>query len=150
MIEASRPRALEQLGIVAADLLAYGPTVWLSITGYGRQAPARDWVAFGDDAAVAGGLVVWDETGPCFCADAVADPLTGLVATLATLDALRHGRTVLLDVAMAVVASEFSGPTLAAPPGLEVPAPVAPPVARHAPALGEHNDAVVAELARRS
>jgi len=79
----------------------------------------------------------------------VADPLTGLVATLATLDALRHGRTVLLDVGMAMVASEFSGPTLAAPPGLEVSAPVASPVARHAPALGEHNDAVLSELSRR-
>ena len=40
----------------------------------GRQ---RDWVAFGDDAAVAGGLVAEDERGPVFCADAVADPICG-------------------------------------------------------------------------
>ena len=51
VIEASRPRALEQLGIHAVDEVRNGgPQVWVSITGYGRRdAAAR--VAFGDDAA---------------------------------------------------------------------------------------------------
>ena len=105
VVEASRPRALEQLGIFADDVLTEGPAVWLSITGYGRAAPMRDWVAFGDDAAVAGGLVVWDAAGPCFCADAVADPLTGLTAAVAVLDALWGQERVLLDVALAHVAA---------------------------------------------
>jgi hypothetical protein len=110
VIEASRPRALEQLGIRPADIDAH---VWVSITGYGRDEPGRDWVAFGDDAAVAGGLVVWDEAGPCFCLDAVADPLTGMTAAIAALDALAGDDRVLLDVAMARVAAQFSQPAAA-------------------------------------
>ena len=105
VIEASRPRALEQLGIRPEDVC---PRVWVSITGYGRAAPGRDWVAFGDDAAVAGGLVVWDDTGPCFCLDAVADPLTGMTAALAALDALGNNHRVLLDVAMARVCAQYA------------------------------------------
>jgi hypothetical protein len=57
VVEASRPRALAQLGIDAHELVATGPRVWLSITGYGRADAAAHRVAFGDDAAVAGGLV---------------------------------------------------------------------------------------------
>ncbi len=125
VIEASRPRALEQLGLVATELLARpgGPRVWLSLTGYGRAAPGRDWIAFGDDAAVAGGLVVWDEAGPCFCADAIADPATGLVAAAAALGALRRGGRWLLDVAMAGVAAHLAGPTL---PATTAPVPSRP------------------------
>ena len=37
VIEASRPRRLEQLGIVAADMVASGPRLWVSITAYGRS-----------------------------------------------------------------------------------------------------------------
>ena len=105
VIDASRPRALEQLGIFAEEVLQEGPAVWVSITGYGRAAPMRDWVAFGDDAAVAGGLVAWDDAGPCFCADAIADPLTGMTAAVAVLDALARDERVLLDVALARVAA---------------------------------------------
>ena len=85
VIEASRPRALAALGL-APDMIPHQRgQVWLSITGYGRTVPER--VAFGDDAAVAGGLVGW--TGheslpePVFCADAVADPLAGVCGALA-------------------------------------------------------------------
>ena len=61
VIEASRPRALAALGL-APDMIPHRPgQVWLSITGYGRATPER--VAFGDDAAVAGGLVGWDGRG---------------------------------------------------------------------------------------
>ena len=111
VVEASRPRALAQFGIAAEELLARhaGPRVWISITGYGR-ADAR--VAFGDDAAVGGGLVVYDSAGPCFCADAIADPLTGLVATDTCLAALSSGERALIDIPLAAVAAAFAGPTL--------------------------------------
>jgi crotonobetainyl-CoA:carnitine CoA-transferase CaiB-like acyl-CoA transferase len=82
--------------------------VWLSVTGYGLTGPGADRVAFGDDAAVAGGLVVRDEHGPCFCADAVADPLTGLVGAARVLDALVAGRGEVVDLAMAGVAAQFA------------------------------------------
>lgn len=103
VIESARPRALEQLGIGAADLLGAsdGPDVWVSITGHGRSSSR---VAFGDDAAVAGGLVSRDQ-GPRFLADAVADPLAGLTAAAATFEALAAGERVLLDVSMAGVAA---------------------------------------------
>ncbi|HVX18478.1 MAG TPA: CoA transferase [Acidimicrobiales bacterium] len=111
VIEGSRPRALEHLGIVAAELLeaADGPTVWVSITGFGRAEPWRNRVAFGDVAAVAGGLVVYDDRGPCFVADAVADPVSGMVAAAATLATLRSGGRWLLDVAMAGVSAHVAG-----------------------------------------
>jgi crotonobetainyl-CoA:carnitine CoA-transferase CaiB-like acyl-CoA transferase len=109
VVESSRPRALEQLGIVAARELArpHGPRVWVSITGHGRTSPR---VAFGDDAAVAGGLVVHDvaidgEVGPAFCGDAVADPLAGLAAAATALELLAAGERALVDVALAGVAA---------------------------------------------
>ena len=77
----------------------------MAITGYGQNPPEREWVAFGDDAAAAGGLVVWDDEGPCFCADAVADPLTGLVAATAASIVLATGGRRLIDVALARTAA---------------------------------------------
>jgi crotonobetainyl-CoA:carnitine CoA-transferase CaiB-like acyl-CoA transferase len=148
VVEASRPRALEQLGIRARDLLAAGdgPWVWVSITGYGRAAPARDWVGFGDDAAVAGGLVVWDERGPCFCADAVADPTTGLAAAAATLMALRNGGRWLLDVSLAGTAAWLAGPTQALPVWLVPAPPRARDVVDRAHPLGSDTDRVLSAL----
>jgi hypothetical protein len=105
VIESSRPRALEQRGIVAADWLARdgGPHVWASITGYGRTS---DRVAFGDDAAVAGGLVAYDAKGdPIFKGDAAADPLTGIATYEAIRDALKAEIPSLLDISMAGVAA---------------------------------------------
>ena len=146
VIEASRPRALEQLGIVASDAVrSGGPQVWVSITGYGRDdAPGR--VAFGDDAAAGGGLVVWADGSPLFCADAVADPLTGLTAAQASLAALAEGGRWVLDVSMAGVAAGLAGPTLPAAPGLAVAGPRARTPAGRAPALGADTAAVLAEV----
>jgi len=111
VVESSRPRALEQLGIVADRELARpaGPAVWVSITGHGRLSPR---VAFGDDAAVAGGLVVRTDDGPWFCADAAADPLSGLAAAAAALELLACGTRAMVDVSMAGVAAAHAGPTL--------------------------------------
>jgi hypothetical protein len=103
IVEASRPRALRQLGILAEEVR---PPVWLSITGHGR---ASNRVAFGDDAAVAGGLVAWDEVGPCFAVDAVADPLTGVASAAAVLHALSAGGRWMIDASMAAVAAWVAG-----------------------------------------
>jgi hypothetical protein len=105
VIEGSRPRALEQLGISAADLVSWGPRVWVSITGYGRDPAHAMRVALGDDAAAAGGLIGWADDGPVFVADAVADPVTGLVAARTIVDAVASGGRWLIDLALARVAS---------------------------------------------
>lgn len=106
VIEGSRPRALDRLGIIPADFVAEQPgMVWLSITAYGRCGPWRDWVGFGDDAAVAGGLIDRDAAGaPGFVGDAVADPLTGLVAAALVVDAVGRGGGLTIDVALREVA----------------------------------------------
>jgi len=102
VIEGSRPRALQQLGIDAAAFAGHGAT-WVSITAHGRSQGHR--VGYGDDAAVAGGLVCRDEDGPVFVADAVADPLTGLHAALVAWSGLRTGGGRLVDLALARVAA---------------------------------------------
>lgn len=95
VIEASRPRALRQLGIRAEELLERKPRLtWLSITGYGRGEPQENWIAYGDDAGVAAGLshVMRQATGQrLICGDAIADPLTGVHAALAAWWSHRAG-----------------------------------------------------------
>ena len=93
VIEGSRPRALHQLGIDAEASARAGAT-WISITGHGRAGSDAVRIGFGDDAAVAGGLAAamnagWGE--PLFAGDAVADPLTGLLAALAAWTSWRAG-----------------------------------------------------------
>ena len=147
VLESSRPRALEQLGIRANDEVAGGgPQVWISITGYGRTGDGRERVAFGDDAAAGGGLVVWHTPTAMFCADAVADPITGLAAARACLDSLASGGRWLLDVSMAGVCAALAGPTLPVSEALPVETPRARPVTRVAPELGADTAQVLAEL----
>ncbi len=123
VIEASRPRALEQLGLGPSDQPERPGRVWLSITGHGRRPPGRDWVAFGDDAAVAGSLVGWDEGHePVFCGDAIADPITGMVGAVAVLRALGEGGGQLIDLAMSRAAAAASAGVGAAGPRLSVEA----------------------------
>jgi hypothetical protein len=106
VIEASRPRALAGLG-VAPEMIAHKPgQVWLSITGHGRDRPDR--VSFGDDAAVAGGLVGWAGGEPVFCADAIADPLTGVCGALAVASSLAAGGGKHIDLPMSAVAATFA------------------------------------------
>lgn len=145
VIEGSRPRALAQLGIDPGALVGGGgPRVWVSLTGHGGSQGDR--VGFGDDAAVAGGLVAWDGGEPSFCADAVADPTSGLVAAAAVLEALASGGRWLLDVALAGVAAHLAGPTLPVPAGLDAAPPARRPPRGHAPRLGEHTAEVLADL----
>jgi CoA-transferase family III len=111
VVESSRPRALRRLGLIAEDWLAAAPgRVWISVTGYGRDDPQQR-VAFGDDAAVAGGLTCKLADGtPAFCGDAIGDPLTGLHAGLAALAADAAGGGLLADVAMAAVCADLATP----------------------------------------
>jgi hypothetical protein len=115
VIESSRPRALAGLG-VAPGMIPHKPgQVWLSITGHGRDEPDR--VAFGDDAAIAGGLAGWTADGwgqgdPVFCADAIADPLTGVCGALAVARSLEAGGGELIDMPMRTVAASFAAATV--------------------------------------
>jgi crotonobetainyl-CoA:carnitine CoA-transferase CaiB-like acyl-CoA transferase len=148
VIESARPRALEHMGIMAADALGQptGPRVWASITSHGRGPGRGQRVAFGDCAAVAGGLVAADDDGPCFLADAVADPLTGLVSAAAVLEALAAGGHWLIDGAMAPMAARVAGPLLHVR-RVQAQCPRARDVMRRAPACGSDTTAVLAGLA---
>ncbi|MGH9016969.1 MAG: CoA transferase, partial [Acidimicrobiales bacterium] len=118
VVESSRPRALAQLGLAPDTVDGPPGKVWVSITGYGRRPPGAGWVAFGDDAAVAGGLVAWEDTEhPVFCGDALADPVTGMTAAAAALRAVAAGGGVLLDVSMQACAAALMtrAPVVASP-----------------------------------
>lgn len=141
VIEASRPRALAAVGASYEDVRAAAwDGVWLSITGHGRRGASADRVAFGDDAAVAGGLVGGtDRAGLTFCADAIADPATGLLGAAAVLRALAGGRSGLIAVSLASTAAHLAAGVHAnAPVTLAAGVTAAPPHARatHAAAPG--------------
>jgi hypothetical protein len=108
VLEASRPRAMAGFGIEPADHIAKG-TIWCSITGYGRTGPAAGRVAFGDDAAVAGGLVTTVDGGPWFIGDAAADPVSGVTAATGALALWLRGRCGLVDVAMRDAVAHLTG-----------------------------------------
>lgn len=104
VIEAARPRALSQLGLDADALVRAQPgLVWMTITGHGIVGEAADWVAFGDDAGVAGGLSreLRAASGMIgFVGDAIADPLTGIATASAALAQLRGGSGARMVVSM--------------------------------------------------
>ncbi|MDP9140455.1 MAG: CoA transferase [Pseudomonadota bacterium] len=115
VIEASRPRALRQMGIDADELLRERPGLtWISLTGYGRAQPQANWLAYGDDAGVAAGLswLMQKVTGEAaFVGDAIADPITGIHAALAAWASWRAGGSrmialALVDVLRHVIAYE--------------------------------------------
>lgn len=100
VVEASRPRALAGFGLDAEAEAARGCT-WISITAYGR---ASGRVGFGDDVAAARGLLGTDADGlPVFAGDAMADPLTGLLAAALALSEQPGGGGAVREVAMADV-----------------------------------------------
>jgi len=147
VIESARPRALRQLGIEAAELVSAGrPRIWVSITGYGREGEAGNRVAFGDDAAAAGGLVGWNGGRPVFCGDAIADPLSGIAAATAAVEALGCGGRWLLDVSMASVAAALSGPMSLLPADTAATAPRARRHHATAPPMGADTEAVLGDL----
>jgi len=110
VIEASRPRALRQSGIDADWLVATRPgKVWLTITAHGASGAAADWVGFGDDCGVAGGLsaALASASGTMgFVGDAIADPLTGIVAAAVASEAWASGRGGRFGIAMSAVTAQ--------------------------------------------
>ena len=138
IVEGSRPRALRQLGVDAETEVENGK-VWVSITGYGRTGPRSKGVAFGDDAAVSGGLFLKDPLS--FIADAVADPSAGLLAAVIALSALESEKGWLIDVPLSAVANWICG--IGEVPKESERDVVAEPRARKiktkAPEIGQHN-----------
>lgn len=144
VIEGSRPAALVRRRLGPDDVAPRPGRIWLRITGHGDQSRRP---SFGDDAAVAGGLV---GAGPVFCADAIADPLAGLEASLAVSESLGRGGGELIDVALASVAATYAAlPTQASVSTHPAPQPPAPPASTAAAALGADNDAVRRLVAER-
>ena len=109
VIESSRPAALTRRGLGPTTVSPRDGRVWLRITGHGTEGEHADWVAFGDDAAVSGGLICGDDDSPEFCGDAIADPLTGLQAAVAVAQSLRSGGGELIEVSMSAVAATYAG-----------------------------------------
>lgn len=99
VLEASRPRVMQQWGMGVDEVVAAG-TAWVSITGHGRRGPHSNRIAFGDDAAASGGLVVAGDP-PMFVGDAIADPIAGLAAASVAAHLLAEGRAALVDVSLA-------------------------------------------------
>jgi CoA transferase family III len=151
VITSSRPAALARRCLGPGDVPARDGRVWLRITGHGAEGDLANLVAFGDDAAVAGGLVGRSAEGPVFCADAVADPLTGLHAALAVVEGRARGGGELIDVAMAAVAASYAAlPVLPNESDCAASPPAAPTVAAHAAELGSDNDRVNRLVSERS
>jgi hypothetical protein len=106
LITSVRPRALPSLGLAEAVIFSANlGLTWVAITGYGWEGEAASRVAFGDDAAAAGGLVGWSGGRPHFLGDALADPVTGLAAAIGALEGLASGGGVLVDVPLARTAA---------------------------------------------
>jgi CoA-transferase family III len=140
VIEGSRPAALRRRQLSADDLPGQRGRIWLRIKGY-RDQPQR--AAFGDDAAVAGGLVGAAADGPVFCGDAIADPLSGLEAARAVGESLRRGGGELIDVSMAQVAARYAAlPRAASSSAAPAAPPQPPPPVPSASPLGADNAAV--------
>ncbi|VDM86840.1 Formyl-coenzyme A transferase [Mycobacterium basiliense] len=124
VIEGSRPAALARRGFGPDHVAPRSGRIWLRINGYGEHSGRP---AFGDDAAVAGGLVGSSAQGPVFCGDAIADPLSGLEATRAVSESLRRGGGELIDVSMAAVAATYAALPVETPAAAEPVGPPAPP-----------------------
>jgi len=109
VIEAARPRALLQLGIDADALVAECPgLVWLTITGHGASGAAANWIGTGNDCGVAGGLsrALAEASGEAgYVGDAIADPLTGIVAALEGWRTWRSGKARRIGFSLSAIAA---------------------------------------------
>jgi crotonobetainyl-CoA:carnitine CoA-transferase CaiB-like acyl-CoA transferase len=147
VIEGSRRTALRRRRLGADDLSGQKGRIWLRINGY-RDQPDRS--AFGDDAAVAGGLVGASADGPVFCGDAIADPLSGLEAARAVGESLRRGGGEVIDVSMAQVAARYAALPRSNDGAAPLARPSRPPAVPSASPLGADNAAVERLVAERS
>jgi hypothetical protein len=147
VIEGSRPAALRRRKLSAGDVPARPGRIWLRVNGY-RDQPERP--AFGDDAAVAGGLVGAAADGPVFCGDAIADPLSGLEAARAVGESLRRGGGEVIDVSMAQVAARYAALPRSTDGAAPTDRPSRPAAVPSASPLGADNAAVERLVAERS
>jgi crotonobetainyl-CoA:carnitine CoA-transferase CaiB-like acyl-CoA transferase len=166
VIEASRPRALRQLGFEAERIVRDQPgLIWLGISGYGRGEPQENWLAYGDDAGVAAGLsyAMQQAAGEnVFVGDAIADPLTGLHAALAAWARWQSGAGGLVSLALCDVVrhcAQFQRPPnlealrqrqrqwseVVREAGVAACLPQARVASAAAPALGTDTDAVLSQ-----
>ncbi|MEO8693109.1 MAG: CoA transferase [Acidimicrobiales bacterium] len=147
VIEGSRPRVMDRLGIDPSAVVARGAS-WLSITAYGRDGAFRNRVGFGDDVAVSAGLAIAGEP-PLFVADAIADPIAGLFAAVAGLACLGSSRGHLVDASL-YRAARYAQGSRPAPSHPSSPWVAAPPQARPgrgtAESVGASTDEILSEL----
>ncbi|MCX2931871.1 CoA transferase [Mycobacterium sp. CVI_P3] len=148
VIEGSRPGALARRGLSPETLPGPNGRVWLRVSGYGQDSHRA---AFGDDAAVAGGLLGTSIDGPVFCGDAIADPLTGMESALAVANSLSRGGGETLEVAMSAVAASYATlPTRPSTSPIAAAPPQPPPPTARAAELGADNAAVEAIVIQRN
>ncbi|WP_396902819.1 CoA transferase [Mycolicibacterium sp.] len=146
VIEASRPVALARRGLGPEPADSRPGQIWLRITGHGASGEQAGWVAFGDDAAVSGGLVEYEGGTPIFVGDAIADPLTGLHAAAAVAASRERGGGELIEFSMAAVAAGYRSPGGDA----AVMTPVRPGAGQAGPQLGADDEAVRRLVAERA
>lgn len=109
LITSGRPHALARMGLEPERLFALNPRlIWVAITAHGWVGEGALRVGFGDDCAAAGGLVCRSESGPHFMGDALADPLTGVLAAIRAMEMLAEGQSGLLDMPLAGCAAWFA------------------------------------------
>lgn len=111
IITSAGPGAAARMGLTPQAAFSRRPSlVWIAVSGYGWMGENADRLAYGDDAAAAGGLVRWDSKGaPNFIGHALADPLTGFAAAAAGLQAMRQGGGFLVDAPLARTAADVAG-----------------------------------------
>ncbi len=109
LITSGRPHALARMGLEPEAVFSLHPhLIWVAITAHGWTGDAGLRVGFGDDCAVAGGLVRQETSAPLFMGDALADPLTGLLAATRAMEMVAAGQTGLLDMPLAGCAGWFA------------------------------------------
>lgn len=148
VLEGSRPRVMDALGIDPHHHVERRQGCWVSVTAFGRTGPWSNRVGFGDDVAASAGVVARKRSGelencPTFVGDALADPVGGLVAASAAWHAISTNRSVVIDVALREAVGFVWGATTLDP---AVPAAFNPPQARRAAQSSRAFDADGAQI----
>ena len=109
LITSARPHALAHHGLTEERLFTLNPDlIWVAVTAHGWHGEGAMRIGFGDDCAASGGLVSRMRGRPRFMGDALADPLTGLDAALAVMNALDKNEAGLIDMALAQSATYYA------------------------------------------
>lgn len=96
VVTASRWAALQRMGL---DLRP--DQIHLCLTAYGSDPANAARIGFGDDAAAAAGAVLWDDDGtPGFAADALGDPVAGMLGAVAVLHHLHAAEGGRIDLSL--------------------------------------------------